>query len=180
MSNFDGVNLDEVQNNPSNETDEDPAQEVCQCRFDGSALEALEEKILGLQDLFVRRLNEDKQKASLIKTLEDGASFAFIEPFISDIILLLDRLDKSDDDFVQSVKEELLGIIERRGVKKIEVTGKFDPAVNKAIKVIADPEVREMSITGIIRNGYIFSGKVIRPAEVIVARPVEADIAEGE
>lgn len=142
-----------------------------QCKFSEAAIAALDEKLSNLQDLFVRRLSEDKQKAEMIRTLEAGVNFTFIEPFLTDIILLLDRLDKMNDEFAQSVKEELLDIIGRRGVSKIAVTSKFDPILNKAIRVTEDDGVDTLSVARIIRNGYTFSGKVIRAAEVEVIKP---------
>lgn len=131
------------------------------------------EDISYLRDLFVRRLNDDKQKNAVIQKLAEGATYAFIEPFLYDIILLLDRLEKSDDDFVASVHEELYGIINRRGVEKIKVTREFNPALYKAVKVSEESAADMLYVTGIIRNGYTFSGKVIRPAEVAVIKPVE-------
>lgn len=149
------------------------------CNFDRMLLEEMIEEIESLKDLFVRRLSEDKQKNRLIQTIEEGARFAFIEPFLSDIILLLDRLEKSEDDFVRSVSEELYSIIERRGVVRIVVTREFDPSRHKAVRIIEDKEVKGLCVTGIIRNGYTFSGKVIRPAEVVVSRPAAASDSES-
>ncbi|MBQ2695097.1 nucleotide exchange factor GrpE [Candidatus Saccharibacteria bacterium] len=139
------------------------------------AIKELQEQISGLQDLFVRRLMDDKQKAGLIQTLQDGANFAFIEPFLSDIILLLDRLEKAEDDFSQSIKDELVDILERRGVKQIEVTDTFNPALNKAVKVIEAPDIDLIYVKRIIRNGYTFLGKVIRATEVEVAKPMKTN-----
>lgn len=132
----------------------------------------IKEELSFLKDLFVRRLNDDKQKAQLINTLNEGAKFAFIEPFLTDIILVLDRLEKNDDDFTRSVYEEIYGILRRRGVEKIKVTEKFNPALCKAVKSNENPNITSVIITGVVRNGYTFSGKVIRAAEVIVDRPV--------
>lgn len=131
----------------------------------------VKEDVSYLRDLFVRRLNDDKQKNAVIQKLAEGASFAFIEPFLYDIILLLDRLEKSKDDFVLSAYEELFGIINRRGVERIKVTREFDPSLYKAVKVVEDPTAETLYVSGIIRNGYTFSGKVIRPAEVVVVKP---------
>lgn len=136
-------------------------------------LSQVREDVSYLRDLFVRRLNDDKQKNAIIQKLEEGATYAFIEPFLHDIILLLDRLEKSDDDFVASVREELYGIVNRRGVKKIEVTREFNPALYKAVKVSEDPAVDTLCVVGVIRNGYTFSGKVLRPAEVAVMKPIQ-------
>ena len=169
------VNCQEAEIEPSAQ------QAETSCKYDGVAFRELVEEVAGLKDLFVRRLNEDKQKTELIKILKDGMSFAFTEPFISDIILLLDRLDKAaNDDFVRSVSEELYGIIHRRGVDRIEVMSKFDPAMNKAVRVTEDTNAHELSVTHIIRNGYTFSGRVLRPAEVVVVKPYRVNTAEQE
>lgn len=135
-------------------------------------LDKIKEEIGFLRDLFVRRLSEDKQKVQLIDALEKGASFAFIEPFLSDIFLVLDRLEKRQDDFIQSVYEELYGILNRRGVERIPFSEEFNPAFFKAVKKEDDPEMNCIKVTHVIRNGYTFCGKVVRPMEVIVKVPV--------
>lgn len=170
--------MDEYNNvMPDNENNlgDEPLSDVNEC--DKELLEELSkvrEDVSYLRDLFVRRLNDDKQKNTVIQKLAEGATYAFTEPFLHDIILLLDRLEKSDDDFVMSVAEELYDIIKRRGVERINVTFSFDPSLHKAVKVIDDPSSAEIYISGIVRNGYLFSGKVLRPAEVIVGRPAIA------
>lgn len=137
-----------------------------------SGLAQVQEELEYLRDLFVRRLNDDKQKKEVIQKLTEGATYAFIEPFLYDIILLLDRLEKNDDDFVVSVREELFEIVNRRGVELIRTTGIFDPKIHKAIKVEVNPEIDATYVLDVVRNGYSFSGKVIRPSEVIVIKPV--------
>lgn len=153
-------------------------EEVAAERDDGvqspvlSQLSEIKEELGFLKDLFVRRLNDDKQKAQLISSLDAGARFAFIEPFLTDIILVLDRLEKQEDEFARSVYDELYDILNRRGVERITVTNEFDPALNKAVKSRENADVDTIVVTQIIRNGYVYSGKVVRPAEVIVDRPV--------
>ncbi len=102
-----------------------------ECKFSGAALEEMKRQIADLQDLFVRRLYDDKQKAALINSLEEKASFAYIEPFVSDMILVLDRLEKAGPEnlgFAASIADELYEILSRRGLERIKVTQKFDPA----------------------------------------------------
>ena len=141
---------------------------------DEESLRELREEIAALRDLFTRRLMEDKQKTELIKNLSDGAGFAFIEPFLYDLILLLDRLDRAEDEFSRSVRDELYEILQRRGLKRIEVKREFDPRLYKAVRVTESPDVSALTVTGIVRRGYTFSDRVIRPAEVVVARPVKS------
>jgi len=132
----------------------------------------IREELFILKDLFVRRLHDDKQKSQMIHTLDEGARFAFIEPFLTDLILVLDRLEKKDDDFARSVYEEIYDILHRRGVERINVTEGFNPALYNAVKSNDNPEIASVAVTGIVRNGYTLSGRVIRAAEVIVDRPV--------
>lgn len=144
-----------------------------------ASLENLAVGMAELRDLFVRRLYEDKQKAALIKDLAAKADYAFIEPFLSDIILLLDRLEKVDDEFVATVYDELLDIIARRGVEQIAVTREFDSKLNRAVRMVeGDPGTGNV-VAGIVRNGYVYAGRVVRPAEVVVARGTALD-AKGE
>ena len=141
------------------------------CKYDPSMFADLKNEIGYLRDLFIRRLNDDKQKTEMIKKLEAGANFAFVEPFLYDIILVLDRLEKSQDDFCKSVSEELYEILHRRGVERIDVQETFNPALYKAVRVTTDVKVDMIRVVGVVRQGYTFSGKVIRPAEVVVAKP---------
>ena len=138
------------------------------------AIENVSEEIRRLSDLFTRRLMEDKQKNVLIDTVTNGAQFAFIEPFLSDLILVLDRLDKEEGEFAESLKDELKDILFRRGVSEIPVSEgeAFNPSYMKAVRMVESEEVSEVTVNVISRKGYALSGKVIRPTEVIVARPV--------
>ncbi|MCM1264077.1 MAG: nucleotide exchange factor GrpE [Butyrivibrio sp.] len=131
--------------------------------------EEIKEKVNYLQDLFVRRLNEDKQKTEMIRQLQELSTFAVIEPFLSDMALILDRINGSEDDFTKSIGEELYDALNRRGFERIDITGKFNPALHKAVRIIEDDSVDDLSIVQVSRNGYIFNGKVIRFAEVVIA-----------
>lgn len=138
------------------------------------------DEVRALGDLFVRRLAEDKQKNVMIQELEKKVNYNFIEPFLSDLILVLDRLEKFQDEFAVSVYDEIYSLLERRGFKRIEIDTKFDPSLYKAIKLVEDEKADALYISDIIRNGYTFAGKVIRPAEVIVARPSDTTHIEEE
>ena len=124
-----------------------------------------------LRDLFSRRLMNDKQKNELIQTVTNGANFACIEPFLYDLILLMDRIEGEKEELLQSVREEIMEILERRGVEKIKVTSEFNPRLYKAVRVTESEEVTSMRVTHIVRSGYTYAGRVVRPAEVVVVKP---------
>jgi len=123
---------------------------------------SIKEELIGLKDLFIRRLNDDKQKAHLISVLEEEAKFAFIEPFISDIILVLDRIENVEDDFAKSIYDELYDILNRRGVERISVVSEFDPALFKAMKTQKNPNVDTVKISKLVSpEGYLITDRVV-------------------
>jgi molecular chaperone GrpE len=70
---------------------------------------------------------------------------------------------------VELVYGELLGALEKAGLERIEALGKpFDPEEHEAVMHVeddgGDPGVRD-----VVRSGYRFKGRVIRPAMVKVA-----------
>lgn len=129
------------------------------------------EELKALRELFTRRLMSDKQKNELIQTVTDAANYACIEPFLYDLILLLDRIEREKDEMVQSVREELMEILERRGVERIKVTREFNARLNKAVRVTESEDVASLQVVRIVRDGYTYADRVVRPAEVVVARP---------
>jgi len=124
-----------------------------------------------LKDLFARRLFDDKQKTQLIQELSAAARYSVIEPFLKDLFLLMDRMEKTDDETAESVIEELEEILYRRNVTKIPVGKDFNPSIHKAIRVTVNNNIDHMQIVGVCRNGYEMAGKVIRPAEVYLEKP---------
>lgn len=133
-----------------------------------------------LQDLFSRRLMEDKQKKQLIQALIDEAEFTSLKPILYEIILLLDRLSQANDDYSISIREELFNIFHHRGLDYIVESQTFDPEQMKAVRIVESPNVNELSVSKTIRKGYQFCGIVIRPAEVIVERPIRKETEKGE
>lgn len=163
------------------EMDEKRAQEtIVGCDALESRLEELAIEMAGLKDLFTRRLYEDRQKSELIHSLDNAATWACIEPFLRDLILLLDRLEKADDETSVTVREELWDALERRGVEQIAVAREFDPCFHRAVRVIDAQDGDDVGVVDIVRAGYTFGGKVIRPAEVIVSRPSPSRETEDE
>lgn len=130
-----------------------------------------------LSDLFTRRLQNDRQKKALIDKLSDQADFAFIEPFLQDLILVVDRARREARQtrsvFAESVAEEVEGVLERRGVSKIQVREEFDPHLYKAVRREEWAGIEQRRVVGIVRDGYLLGERVVRPAEVIVAVPAK-------
>ena len=70
---------------------------------------------------------------------------------------------------VELVYGELLGALEKAGLQRIEAVGKpFDPEEHEAVMHVED-DGGEPGVRDVVRSGYRFKGRVIRPAMVKVA-----------
>jgi molecular chaperone GrpE len=70
---------------------------------------------------------------------------------------------------VELVYGELLGALEKAGLERIEALGKpFDPEEHEAVMHVED-DGGEPGVRDVVRSGYRFKGRVIRPTMVKVA-----------
>jgi molecular chaperone GrpE len=76
---------------------------------------------------------------------------------------------------VALVFKELKGALEAEGVEEIPSEGvPFDPHVHEAVESHEDESVEEPISQRVYRRGYRVKDHVIRPAMVVVARPLDA------
>jgi len=58
-------------------------------------------------------------------------------------------------------------LLKREGVEVIEAEGKkFNPDLHESLMVEYDPSVEDEIITGVLEEGYMLKGKVLRPSKV--------------
>jgi molecular chaperone GrpE len=70
---------------------------------------------------------------------------------------------------VELVYAELVGVLEKAGLSRIEAEGKpFDPNVHEA--VMQEEGDGEPVVSDVLRTGYTLKGRVLRPAMVKVTR----------
>ena len=111
--------------------------------------------------------------------LVDRATSGLVEqllPVLDSFELALKNLDAADSDDIESVRKgvelvyaELLGVLEKAGLSRIEADGKpFDPNVHEA--VMQEDGEGEPVVTDVLRTGYTLKGRVLRPAMVKVSR----------
>jgi molecular chaperone GrpE len=93
-------------------------------------------------------------------------------PVPDSLELALSQLGETDEQVrkgLELVYGELLGVLEKAGLERIDATGvPFDPTVHEA--VLQEGEAGEPVVVDIVRTGYRLKGRVLRPALVKVAR----------
>ena len=74
-------------------------------------------------------------------------------------------------DGVELTERELINVLEKHGVKRIEPLGqKFDPNRHQAMFEVEDASVPSGSVVQVMQAGYLIGDRVLRPALVAVAK----------
>ncbi len=104
-----------------------------------------------------------------------------VERLILDLIPVLDAFDRAlqahDDPAYEEyrkgitlIRKQLWDSIAKHGVQRIEAAGKiFDPHMHQAIERLESDEHPDGFIVAVFQDGYMFHGRVLRPAIVRVA-----------
>jgi len=72
---------------------------------------------------------------------------------------------------LRAVLEQMENILERHGVTRLGAVGEqFDPERHEAIGVVATGDVPDRTVVEVARSGFALGDRVLRPAQVIVAR----------
>jgi molecular chaperone GrpE len=99
-------------------------------------------------------------------------------PIIDDLALALGHIKESEEaPWVEGVKliyRKLLALLESEGVQPIQAQGKsFDPWEHESLLYQDTQEVDPGTVIAVVRGGFKLHGRVIRPAQVVVARQPE-------
>ena len=106
---------------------------------------------------------------------------------ISELLTIEDDLDraldnaKEDNDFVigvRGIRQNLMKVLESKGLAEIPTDGKFDPNCHEALCVVeADTDG---DIAEVFQKGYRLGNKVLRYSKVKVTKKRSETIEEGE
>ncbi|MBL0935051.1 MAG: nucleotide exchange factor GrpE [Rhizobiaceae bacterium] len=78
---------------------------------------------------------------------------------------------KSLIDGVEMTERDMLGALERHGVKRLAPEGeRFDPNFHQAMFEIPNPDVPNNTVLQVVQTGYVIGERVLRPAMVGVSK----------
>lgn len=139
-------------------------------------IKELEDKNMRLQAEFINyKTRSENEKAIMFKY--EGETFVKqILEIVDDFerAILMDDNDLSDEvsNFLKGFKmiyTRLIGILDNLGVKEVEVEGReFDPNYAEAILTDHDESKPENVVLEVLKKGYMYKDKLIRPAMVKV------------
>jgi molecular chaperone GrpE len=141
-----------------------------------------------LRDRLLRTMAEmENLRRRTEREKADTARYA-ISNFARDVLTVGDNLKRTVDhvpaeaaaqdpalksflDGVELTERELLNVLERHGVTRIEPLGqRFDPNCHQAMYEVPDPSVPEGTVVDVMQSGYVIGDRCLRPALVAVAK----------
>jgi len=153
------------------------------------AIEVLKAEIESLRDQRLRALAEAENIRRRAEREKSEASLYAVTKFARDMLAIADNFsralaacppevrDAADPqvkavlDGVEATDRQLLGTLERHGVKLVSTEdGKFDPNLHQAIAEVPGNGKPPGSIVDVVQAGYMIGERLLRPAMVTVAR----------
>ena len=150
---------------------------------------ALAKEVADLKDRLLRTLAEMENLRRRTEREVADARVYGVTNFARDILAVADNMERAmkalDDeirekadagvkallDGVELTERELIKVMEKHGVKKLEPQGqKFDPNLHQAMFELPDPSVPAGTIVQVMQPGYTIGERVLRPALVGVAK----------
>jgi molecular chaperone GrpE len=109
-------------------------------------------------------------------SLKDNASAVLLSkilPITDEFGIAVAHAEKaSDNEFKQGIEmiyRKLIETLKKEGVEEMKALGeKFDPYLHDAIK--AETGEKEDKVVEVLQKGYLFKGKVLRHAKVVVSK----------
>jgi molecular chaperone GrpE len=141
------------------------------------------------RDRWMRGLAEmENLRRRTEREINDARTYG-IAAFARDILAVADNMDRAMQaldaeirenadagvkallDGVELTERELLKVLEKHGVKKLDPLGeKFDPNLHQAMFEVPDPSVPPGTVSQVVQAGYTIGDRVLRPALVGVSK----------
>ena len=81
---------------------------------------------------------------------------------------------KSIAEGVELTHKSLLDALSKHNVEAVDPTGEpFDPNLHQAMTMVPNPDMEPNTVMDVMQKGYTLSGRLIRPAMVVVSKAPE-------
>jgi len=150
---------------------------------------SLDRELAEVKDRLLRTLADmDNMRKRTEREVADSRVYG-ISAFARDILGVADNMHRAmqalDDDLrakadeatkallegVELTERELMNVLEKHGVKRIDPLGqKFDPNRHQAMYEVEDATVASGTVAQVMQSGYLIGERVLRPALVAVTK----------
>jgi len=190
-----GDESDDAASLPSNAASDSPADAAGDAAVDamrgaaGADVAELRQKLAEAEERTLRlRAEFDNFRKRLEREREDRERRALARPFL-DLLPVVDNLERaaaapgSADDLrkgAELIARQLVDLLSRYGLAEIPAVGKpFDPRLHEAVSRVESAEHAVPTVIAELQRGYWLNDKLLRPAMVEVAVPVEGETSAG-
>ncbi len=171
------------------ETGETTAQD------DGSTereAERLREEIEHLRELYLRKLAEFDNFRKRVEREREDVRINAAADVIRELVPVMDNFDRalahadanpeSLRQGVDMIARQLWDALTRQGLEVVDPEGKpFDPEIHEAVQRVEDASHEPGTVVHVLGKGYMFRGRLVRPAMVAVAvEPRDVVAADGQ
>jgi molecular chaperone GrpE len=139
-------------------------------------------QLAGIEDRYKRALADlDNYRKRVAREIESRVAEARAS-VITDWLDAVDSVERAIRiqsegpclEGLRAVLEQMDGVLTREGVQRIGAAGDpFDPARHEAVAVQPSADLPDRTILTVERSGFGLGDRVIRPAQVVVARTPE-------
>jgi len=114
------------------------------------------------------RKRTEREKVEIILNAQEG--------LITELLDIIDDFELSlkytKDDGIKMIYSELYSLLEKKGLKKIDAQGKFNPKYHEAL-IQEESKKEEGMIIEELQKGYMINDKIIRVSKVKIAKKGE-------
>ena len=177
--------LDDVPSNvviDSEESSEKPEEEITV-----DSLSELEVQLEEMKDQVLRHQAEVQNvKRRAEQDVEKARKYA-LERFCNELLPIVDSLEmailsaspdqEDSESILKGVKLTLKMFVDtlaKFNLEQIDPEGEpFDPELHQAVSMVENNEVEPNTVLSVMQRGYVLSGRLIRPAMVVVSKTSE-------
>lgn len=156
----------------------------------GAAASAAARELAELRDRHLRlRADLDNFRKRVERERDETRRYALAEP-MRELLPVLDNLERAasaqgqPEDLrrgVEMITRQLADVLERFGLAEVPALGEsFDPQVHEAVAREESAEVTRPTVVAELQRGYWLHDRLLRPAMVRVALPIEGAGEAGD
>lgn len=158
---------------------------------DSDEQQRLKAEIDHLREMYLRKLAEfdnyrkriDRERQELRRTAAEGLVGELL-PVLDNFERAIQHAEESEPaafrEGVAMIARQFADILQRSGLETIDPTGqRFDPELHEAVQRIEGSEYAPGTIVGVFSRGYLYGGRLIRPAMVAVAVEPVSPLGDG-
>jgi len=158
-----------------------PKEELEELRRLASADSEYQEKMLRtLAEMENLRKRLDRERKEYVNYANQELLAEFI-PVLDNFHRALRSIPRTEAskpllDGVEMIYRQLEDVLKKQGLEEVEAEGEpFNPHLHEAVQVEETDRCPEDTVLEVIRKGYLFRGRLLRPAEVKVSRALSGN-----